>query len=143
MEFTKNIKTIFPSNTFQVIESYKKIHRRNSNELKTSEEYKDFIDYVQKPFIFLCERLYQNLNKNLANDNFYYINGEGLKEVNIDLLVSPNTFSMKKYIDNFSLLYVSMNEKGLEITFHASELLFKINGILDKLTIQKNIAKIP
>ncbi|OUL28107.1 hypothetical protein BV378_08055 [Nostoc sp. RF31YmG] len=143
MENIKNIKGIFPSNAFQVIEIYKQRHRKNSHNLKNSEEYKDFINCVQKPFVFLCERLYQNLHKNLANNNFYYINGEGLKEVNIELLVSPSEFRMKKYIDNFSLLYVLMTEQGIEITFHASELLFKINRNLDKKTIQKNIANIP
>ena len=116
MDSNQNLDKLFYSDPFEIVKKYQLKHFENSSKINTSQEYKDFYILVESRFINLCERLYQSVPSQFASKNFY-TNTQNSKNIIIQKIISPDLFSLSKYLDKFSLLYVEMNMAGIKIGF--------------------------
>ncbi|MBW4427386.1 MAG: AAA family ATPase [Nostoc desertorum CM1-VF14] len=127
MDNNQNLKTLFFCNTFEVIEQYN--NKRKDNNIYKSQEYKDFLNLVKRPFIIFCHLIHQQIPCEIAANNFYIITPIGLFDV--DISVSPSNFRLHKYLDIFSLLYIEFIDTGINIKFRENAGTFLANKIAE------------
>ncbi|MEW5855907.1 MAG: AAA family ATPase, partial [Cyanobacteriota bacterium] len=114
---TENSECPFSSYSFELLMKWHNKYHLNPAEIIGSDEYDEFIEYVEQPFIQLCQlvaaRLPVCLTARTVNDGYIY--GDIMKEiiVNSNKNYDNKILSLQEYFSPFSLLYIRINPYSL------------------------------